>query len=273
MAKARTPKTVKPPQGLPDRDTLIAFLRDAGEAEKGDIARAFGLKGADRRALRQMLKALQDEGALGKRGRKGFAQAGALPPVGVADVVERDVDGDLFVRLTKAGDDAPLVRLAPGKHEAVAGAAPGIGDRLLVRFETDPQGGLEAKIIKRLGQSAHKILGVIRKARRETMVEPVDRRTKERLILFEADARDLKDGDLVLAQVGVADHHHGPKRGKVLEVVGRFTEDLQALSRAIRRGEGDKLEALFTRTREIRRGIVAAGQENALPNFGRDKKT
>jgi cyclohexadieny/prephenate dehydrogenase len=58
----------------------------------------------------------------------------------------------------------------------------------------------------------------------------------------------------------------------VLEVVGRFTEDLQALSRAIRRGEGDKLEALFTRTREIRRGIVAAGQENALPNFGRDKK-
>ena len=61
-------------------------------------------------------------------------------------------------------------------------------------------------------------------------------------------------------------------RDAVLEVVGRFTEDLQALSRAIRRGEGDKLEALFTRTREIRRGIVAAGQENAAPNFGRDKK-
>jgi len=59
----------------------------------------------------------------------------------------------------------------------------------------------------------------------------------------------------------------------VLEILGRFTEDLQALSRAIRWGEGDKLEALFTRTREIRRGIVAAGQESAEPNFGRDKKT
>jgi cyclohexadieny/prephenate dehydrogenase len=55
-------------------------------------------------------------------------------------------------------------------------------------------------------------------------------------------------------------------------VVGRFTEDLQGLSRAIRRGEGDKLQALFTRSREIRRGIVAAGQENAEPNFGRDKR-
>ena len=57
----------------------------------------------------------------------------------------------------------------------------------------------------------------------------------------------------------------------VLEILGRFTEDLQALSRAIRWGEGDKLFELFSRTREIRRGIVAMGQESAEPNFGRDR--
>jgi cyclohexadieny/prephenate dehydrogenase len=57
----------------------------------------------------------------------------------------------------------------------------------------------------------------------------------------------------------------------VLEILARFTEDLQALSRAIRWGEGDKLEELFTRTREIRRGVIAAGQESAEPNFGRDR--
>jgi cyclohexadieny/prephenate dehydrogenase len=56
----------------------------------------------------------------------------------------------------------------------------------------------------------------------------------------------------------------------VLEVLGRFTEDLQAMSRAIRWGEGDKLFEQFSRTREIRRGIIAAGQESAAPNFGRD---
>jgi cyclohexadieny/prephenate dehydrogenase len=55
----------------------------------------------------------------------------------------------------------------------------------------------------------------------------------------------------------------------VLEILGRFTEDLQALSRAIRWGEGEKLEALFTRTREIRRGVIDAGQETAEPDFGR----
>jgi cyclohexadieny/prephenate dehydrogenase len=59
----------------------------------------------------------------------------------------------------------------------------------------------------------------------------------------------------------------------VLEILGRFTEDLHVLSRAIRWGEGDKLEALFARTRAIRRGIVAAGQESPEPNFGRDKKS
>jgi cyclohexadieny/prephenate dehydrogenase len=46
----------------------------------------------------------------------------------------------------------------------------------------------------------------------------------------------------------------------VLEVLGRFTEDLTALQRAIRWGEGDTLESLFRRTREIRRGIIEAGQ-------------
>jgi cyclohexadieny/prephenate dehydrogenase len=59
-------------------------------------------------------------------------------------------------------------------------------------------------------------------------------------------------------------------RDAVLEILGRFTEDLQALSRAIRWGEGDKLEDLFTRTRAIRRSVIDAGQESPAPNFGRD---
>ena len=49
-------------------------------------------------------------------------------------------------------------------------------------------------------------------------------------------------------------------REAVLEMLGRFTEDLAALQRAIRWGEGDKLQDLFTRTRAIRRGVIAEGQ-------------
>jgi cyclohexadieny/prephenate dehydrogenase len=62
-------------------------------------------------------------------------------------------------------------------------------------------------------------------------------------------------------------------REAVLEVLGRFSEDLSALQRAIRWGDGEALFNLFTRTRAIRRGIVDAGQDTAAPNFGRGKKT
>jgi cyclohexadieny/prephenate dehydrogenase len=60
-------------------------------------------------------------------------------------------------------------------------------------------------------------------------------------------------------------------REAVLEVLGRFSEDLSALQRAIRWGDGDALFNLFTRTRAIRRGIIDAGQDSAAPNFGRNR--
>ena len=55
----------------------------------------------------------------------------------------------------------------------------------------------------------------------------------------------------------------------VLEILGRFTEDLSALQRMIRWGDGDGLFTLFTRTRNIRRSIIESGQETAAPDFGR----
>ena len=170
-----------------------------------------------------MLRDLEDDGALGRRGRKGVAEAGALPPVGVVDVVERDADGDLFVRLTKGGEGPPLVRLAPGRGEAVAGA-PGLGDRLLVRFEQLESGEYEARLIKRLGQSAHRILGVVRKG------APRGPRRAGRPPLQGAacccphddGARPDATATWCWPRPSAEPHRgYGPKRGKLLEVVGR----------------------------------------------------
>ena len=60
-------------------------------------------------------------------------------------------------------------------------------------------------------------------------------------------------------------------REAVLEVLGRFNEDLSLLQRAVRDGNGKILFDLFTRTRAIRRSIVDLGQDSAAPNFGRDQ--
>ena len=56
----------------------------------------------------------------------------------------------------------------------------------------------------------------------------------------------------------------------VLEMLGRFAEDLTALQRAIRFGDGDAVQT-FADAREVRRGIIQAGQDTAAPNFGRPK--
>ncbi|HZZ32063.1 MAG TPA: ribonuclease R [Phenylobacterium sp.] len=231
MPKPRQPKSTRFPKGLPDRDTLLKYIRDSGETDKAAIAKAFALKGEERRALRELLQTMETEGALGRRGRRGFAEVGALPEVGVVDVIERDADGELYVKLTK-GDDAPLVVLAASRKDDT-GPAPGIGDRLLVRFVKLENGTSEARLIKALGAGGQRILGVIRKSHREVRVEPVDRRSKDSLLLTDPQAQTLRDGDLVLAQATTAETRYGPKRGKLLEVIGREDEPRSASLLAI----------------------------------------
>jgi cyclohexadieny/prephenate dehydrogenase len=60
-------------------------------------------------------------------------------------------------------------------------------------------------------------------------------------------------------------------REAVLEMLGRFNEDLSQLTRAIRNDDGQSLFDFFTRTRAIRRAIIDIGQDSAAPNFGRNK--
>ena len=55
----------------------------------------------------------------------------------------------------------------------------------------------------------------------------------------------------------------------VLEMLGRFNEDISSLTRAIRNGDGDALFEHFARTRAIRKGIIAIGQDSPVPDFGR----
>ena len=119
----------------------------------------------------------------------------ALPPVGVVDVVEKDIDGEMYVRLVDAAADAPRALLVPDRTGQV-GPAPGMGDRLLVKFERGAE-GWEARLVKMLDVGANRVLGVIRKSNKETRVEPVDRRSKDVLLIPQALAGDLRDGDLV----------------------------------------------------------------------------
>ncbi len=147
----------------------------------------------------------------------------------VVDVVDRDADGDLFVRPTRADSEGPTIRLAPASGEAIAGA-PGLGDRLLVRIDVAENGEREARLIKRLGQSAHRVLGVARGTGRQARLEPVDRKSRGVLVLPAHEMRELTDGDLVLAQIDTASTRpHGPKSARLISKLGR-ADDPRAAS-------------------------------------------
>ena len=230
---AKRPRTAPAPL---TRERVLAALRKAGgKAQKRDIARELGIGPEQKKELRQILRALEEEGALGRTGRKRYADAEALPESGVMDIVDRDPDGELMARMRgPEGYFGPLVRLAPGEARRMRGeAAIGIGDRVLARIRRGDDGEFEARVIKRLGQSAHRILGVYR-AHKDTRavkfgggrVEPADRKARHDLIIEPGQAGDAKDGDLVLAEVLVTtrDRAHGPKHAAIKEIVGKESD-------------------------------------------------
>ncbi len=112
--------------------------REQGPSKIGkrEIARAFRIKGADRIALKRMLKDLEDEGAIERR-RKQLHKPGQLPSVVLADIASRDADGELIatpVEWDAAQGPAPKIILQPGRRRPGM-AVPGVGDRALMRTE------------------------------------------------------------------------------------------------------------------------------------------
>lgn len=128
-----------------DTDNQAGSLREAvieaiklgeGQFGKREIARALKLKGTDaKRALKDALNALEDEGAIKRTNSKTYTLAGALPSVTVVEIVDRDTDGELLAEPVRADHEAPRIRLAPGEGAGGKGqTALGIGDKALVRL-------------------------------------------------------------------------------------------------------------------------------------------
>ncbi|MBY0565401.1 MAG: ribonuclease R [Hyphomonadaceae bacterium] len=229
-----TKRSSPTPAPLTRELVLAALQKSGGAARKGDLARALGIGPDQKKELRQILRALEEEGALGRTGRKTYADTHALPASGVMDIVDRDADGELLARMRgPEGLFGPVVRLAPGDARGTKGeAAIGVGDRVLARIaRTDD--GLEARVVKRLGQSAHRILGVFRAMKDERgrkfgggRVEPADRKARFDIVIEAQNVGEAKHGDLVLVEIDArqAERAHGPKRGLIKEIVGNESD-------------------------------------------------
>ena len=212
----------KRPQGLPTKEDIAAYLRDApGETSRRDIARAFNVKGEDRFRLRAILKEMEAEGGLTRGGPKKYHVAGDLPEVLAIDVMSVDEDGDLVcLPSTWEGDsEPPMIKIAL-KEAAKQRPAPGVGDRLLARLKPAGDDGYDARIIKPIGRGAHRFLAVFRKTKFGGVAEPVERRARQ---TFSIDRKETKPQTAILSG-------SRPRRGAAADMAARASARSPAMS-------------------------------------------
>ena len=205
---------------IPSKDEILAWISDNPTlTAKRDIAKAFGIKGAERIELKRLLRELEDEGHLTKR-KKTYRDPDKLPPVSVLEVAEVSPDGDVFARaLEWAGEgDAPrILFVAKPGDPALA-----VGDRILARMtevKADDH-GYEARLIRRIGQAAHRILGVFRKSAEGGRVVPIDKGADKEWMVAADATNDAKDGELVEAEQTGPRARMGLPRAKIVARLG-----------------------------------------------------
>jgi ribonuclease R len=219
--------------GLPSREDIVAFIRSqSGEVGTREIARAFGLKNADRIELKRLLRDLADDGVLARRGRKTHHLAGELPPVIAADIEGRDADGELIAVPAEWDEErgaAPKIAVHVSRR-AHAGAAGGVGDRVLLRIEkSDGDDGalqLRGRIIKVLDKVKHRILGIFRSLPDGSgRLVPIDKKNVGReLAIAASDTMDAKDGDLISVELSRG-RGSGLPSGRVKEKLGSLKSE------------------------------------------------
>lgn len=209
---------------LPSRADILAFIareREAmggkalGKIGKREIARAFNIRGADKIALKRLLKDLESEGAIERR-RKTLHKQGLLPAIVLADVTARDRDGDLLAAPAEwdvAQGPAPKILLSI-RARTKTGSRPGAptpapGDRALIRVEPLPgaepnEPAYAGRVVKLLPRSKAQLLGIFRASLGGGgRIVPIDKKNVNRgeLSVSPGDEGAAGDGDLVSVEI------------------------------------------------------------------------
>ena len=206
---------------LPSKDDLLRYIEGRkGAVNPRDIARAFSLKGSHRIALKSLLRELVGDGAVERgRGRR-IAAAAKLPSVAIVEVVDVDVDGDVFARpeVWAHSSEPPRIHLLPGK---TGSRAPGIGDRVLAKLTPIGSDLYQAEPLRELGTTQEQVVGIFERVGNEARIIPTDRRVKSEFHVHPSDTGEAQPGEVVLGQVGPG-RQLGLPRARVVERIGQF---------------------------------------------------
>ncbi len=217
MTKARI-KSVP----LPSKQEVLEFIRSSpGHVGKRELARAFGLHGGDKIALKALLKELEADGAIERGRKRRFARPGALPEVTVIEVTGTDSDGELLARPVAWEEEGrpPRIYMAPTRRgELVVG----VGDRVLAKLRRLRDDVYEGRAIRVIGEAKARVLGVF-----ETMpdgsgrIKPTSRREKSDYVVPRGETGGAEAGELVFADL-LPGRLYGLRQAAVKERLGRM---------------------------------------------------
>ena len=205
---------------LPTRQQILDWIaQNPGDAGKRDIARAFGIKGAQRIELKRILRELASEGAVEKKARR-YGAPGELAPVSVLEVTGPDRSGDLFARALEWGGEGaePRILVQAKRDDPALGA----GDRILARLtavnsETHSH---EARLIRRIGTGARRILGLYRRTAEGGRILPIDKGETKEWLVPKDHTQNARDGELVEAEIMGKREAFGLPRARIIARLG-----------------------------------------------------
>ena len=226
----------RPAGELPSREEVLAFIagkpapngaKAPAKITKREIARAFNVGGDDRAALKLLLKDLEADGAV-TRGRKVLSRQGQLPAMVVAEIVERDRDGELVARPIEWNEpgEAPRILVRRAKLRRESAPAPGVGSRVLMRVELDPAAGpkgpaYSGRVVKLLEKTRLRALGVYRELENGGgRALPVEKRGAPREVFIPPGMNGgAVEGDLVALEM-LREGRFGLPSARVVERLG-----------------------------------------------------
>ncbi|MDA9899362.1 ribonuclease R [Planktomarina temperata] len=206
---------------IPSQADILEWIRAHPEkSSKRDIAKAFGIKGAARIDLKQMLKELEAEGHLMQR-RRRFNDPNCLPPVSVLQMLGPDSQGDMFAVPLEWEGTGHLPKILMRSRQG--DPALGQGDRLLARLTPVPDEDSHqytGQLIRAIGTNPKRLLGIFRLTAEGGRIVAIDKgEGKEWLVAADA-AGEAKDGELVEAEQSGPKGRLGLPRARVVERLG-----------------------------------------------------
>ncbi|MFT5743578.1 MAG: ribonuclease R, partial [Paracoccaceae bacterium] len=205
---------------IPSKDEILKWISDnPTQSAKRDIAKAFGIKGAARIDLKQILRELEDSGQI-VRPKKTYRDPNSLPPVSVLEIVGPDKDGDLIARPMEWHSDGepPVIMYIPGKTDPALGA----GDRILGRLTVERGEGFAytARLIRRIGTNPLRVLGIFRRGSEGGRILPIEKGSDNEWTVANDAMNGAKDGELVEAEQAGPKGRMGLPKARIVARLG-----------------------------------------------------